>query len=200
MNELLGRYPSLRVCEDVIEESVRRMTETFRNGGKCLLCGNGGSAADCDHIAGELLKGFRLPRTVEDQSIPEDLRRRLQGSLPAVSLHSASAAMTATLNDLDPAVVYAQMLYGLGKRGDLLLALSTSGNAENVCNAARLAKAMGITVIALTGRSGGRLAELADICICVPETETYKVQELHLPVYHFLCAKTEENLFGEKSC
>ena len=197
MNELLQRYPSLRVCKDSIEQAVKKMTSVYRCGGTCLLCGNGGSAADCDHMAGELLKGFRLPRTVTDSDLPADLRARLQGSLPAISLHSASAALTASLNDLDPAMVYAQMLYGLGKKGDILFALSTSGNAENVCNAARLARAMGMTVIALTGESGGRLADLAQICIRVPETETYKVQELHLPVYHYLCAKTEEVLFGE---
>ena len=197
MNELLQRYPSLRVCKDSIEQAVKKMTSVYRCGGMCLLCGNGGSAADCDHMAGELLKGFRLPRAVTDSDLPADLRERLQGSLPAISLHSASAALTASLNDLDPAMVYAQMLYGLGKRGDILFALSTSGNAENVCNAARLARAMGMTVIALTGESGGRLADLAQICIRVPETETYKVQELHLPVYHYLCAKTEEVLFGE---
>ena len=197
MNELLQRYPSLRVCKDSIEQAVKKMISVYRCGGTCLLCGNGGSAADCDHMAGELLKGFRLPRTVTDSDLPADLRERLQGSLPAISLHSASAALTASLNDLDPAMVYAQMLYGLGKKGDILFALSTSGNAENVCNAARLARAMGMTVIALTGESGGRLADLAQICIRVPETETYKVQELHLPVYHYLCAKTEEVLFGE---
>ena len=195
INELILRYPQLKVCEADVLAAKNAMVSTYRRGGKVLLCGNGGSAADCDHIAGELLKGFRSKRPVTDANIPEDLRNRLQGSLPAISLHSASAAFTASLNDLDPAVVYAQMLHGLGREGDLLIALSTSGNAENVCNAARLARAKGIAVLALTGEKGGKLASLADICIRVPEEETYRIQELHLPVYHYLCAATEQELF-----
>ena len=195
IHELILRYPQLKVCEADVVGAKDAMVKTYRQGGKILLCGNGGSAADCDHIAGELLKGFRSLRPVTDETIPEDLRAKLQGSLPAVSLHSASAAMTASLNDLDPNMVYAQMLHGLGEKGDLLIALSTSGNAQNVCNAARLARAKGLTVIGLTGATGGKLKELSDLCICVPEIETYKVQELHLPVYHYLCAQTEQELF-----
>ena len=195
INELILRYPQLKACETEILAAKNAIVNTYRKRGKVLLCGNGGSAADCDHIAGELLKGFRIKRPVTGQHIPEDLRNKLQGSLPAISLHSASAAFTASLNDLDPAVAYAQLLHGLGKEEDLLIALSTSGNAENVCNAARLAKAKGLSVLALTGERGGRLASLADICICVPEEETYRVQELHLPVYHYLCAATEQELF-----
>jgi D-sedoheptulose 7-phosphate isomerase len=185
---LIGLLPQMRAAFDLLRGA-------FAAGGKLLLCGNGGSAADCDHIAGELLKGFRSLRPVTDETLPADLREKPQGSLPAISLHSACAAMTATLNDLDPDIVYAQMLHGLGEKGDLLIALSTSGNANNVCNAARLAKAKGLTVLSMTGAKGGKLKDLADFCICVPETETYKVQELHLPVYHYLCAQTEQELF-----
>lgn len=195
IHELISRYPQLSVCEADILGAKDAMVQTYRQGDKILLCGNGGSAADCDHIAGELLKGFRSLRPVTDETLPADLREKLQGSLPAISLHSACAAMTATLNDLDPDIVYAQMLHGLGEKGDLLIALSTSGNANNVCNAARLARAKGLTVLGLTGATGGKLKDLSDLCICVPETETYKVQELHLPVYHYLCAQTEQELF-----
>lgn len=195
IHELISRYPQLSVCEADLLGAKDAMVQTYRQGGKILLCGNGGSAADCDHVAGELLKGFRSLRPVTDETLPADLREKLQGSLPAISLHSACAAMTATLNDLDPDIVYAQMLHGLGAKGDLLIALSTSGNAQNVCNAARLARAKGLTVLGLTGAMGGKLKDLSDLCICVPETETYKVQELHLPVYHYLCAQTEVELF-----
>lgn len=195
IHELILRYPGLKVCEADVVGAKDAMVRTYRQGGKILLCGNGGSAADCDHIAGELLKGFRSLRPVTDETLPSDLREKLQGSLPAISLHSACAAMTASLNDLDPDIVYAQMLHGLGKKGDLLIALSTSGNAKNVCNAARLARAKGLTVLSMTGAKGGKLKELSDLCICVPETETFKVQELHLPVYHYLCAQTEQELF-----
>lgn len=195
IHELILRYPQLKACKEDILGAKDAMVQTYREGGKILLCGNGGSAADCDHIAGELLKGFRSLRPVTDEMLPADLREKLQGSLPAISLHSACAAMTASLNDLDPDIVYAQMLHGLGERGDLLIALSTSGNAQNVCNAARLARAKGLTVLGLTGEKGGKLKALSDLCICVPETETFKVQELHLPVYHYLCAQTEQDLF-----
>ena len=195
IKELTLRYPQLKICETDILSAKNAIVNTYQQGGKILLCGNGGSAADCDHVAGELLKGFRIKRPVTEQRIPKDLRNKLQGSLPAISLHSASAAFTASLNDLDPAVAYAQLLHGLGTEGDLLIALSTSGNAKNVCNAARLAKAKGISVLALTGEKGGKLTTLADICIRVPEKETYRIQELHLPIYHYLCAATEQELF-----
>ncbi len=195
MIELFSRYGALAVCEDDINAATDAIISTYKNGGKVLLCGNGGSCADCDHIAGELLKGFLSHRPVSDERIPEELREKLQGSLPAVSLPSLSAALTASINDLDPEIIYAQLLMGLGKAGDVLIALSTSGNAKNVCHAATLAKALGMTVIGMTGEKGGKLSTIADITIRVPENETYKVQEYHLPVYHYLCAKTEAALF-----
>ena len=199
MNEickLTARYPALCSCENEILAAAELIVQTYEHGGKILLCGNGGSAADCDHIAGELLKGFLLPRKVENENIPAAIREKLQGALPAVSLPSLTAALTASINDLDAEFVYAQLLYGLAKEGDLLIAISTSGNSPNVLHAAELARAVGVKTLALTGNSGGRLAKIADISICVPESETYLVQELHLPVYHFLCAETERRIFG----
>ena len=198
MNEickLTARYPALCPCENEILAAAELMVQTYEHGGKILLCGNGGSAADCDHIAGELLKGFLLPRKVENENIPAAIREKLQGALPAVSLPSLTAALTASINDLDAEFVYAQLLYGLAKEGDLLIAISTSGNSPNVLHAAELARAVGVKPLALTGNSGGRLAKIADVAICVPENETYLVQELHLPVYHFLCAETERCIF-----
>ena len=198
MNEickLTARYPALCSCENEILAAAELMVQTYEHGGKILLCGNGGSAADCDHIAGELLKGFLLPRKVENENIPAAIREKLQGALPAVSLPSLTAALTASINDLDAEFVYAQLLYGLAKEGDLLIAISTSGNSPNVLHAAELARAVGVKTLALTGNSGGRLAKIADVSICVPESETYLVQELHLPVYHFLCAETERRIF-----
>ena len=198
MNEickLTARYPALCSCENEILAAAELMVQTYEHGGKILLCGNGGSAADCDHIAGELLKGFLLPRKVENEKIPAAIREKLQGALPAVSLPSLTAALTASINDLDAEFVYAQLLYGLAKEGDLLIAISTSGNSPNVLHAAELARAVGVKTLALTGNSGGRLAKIADVSICVPESETYLVQELHLPIYHFLCAETERRIF-----
>jgi len=195
LSDLFMRYPVLKNCRESLEAALDAMITTYRTNKKILLCGNGGSAADCDHIAGELLKGFLSKREVNDPSLPQDLRDVLQGSLPAISLPSITAAMTAAINDLDPAYAYAQLLYGLAQQGDLLIAISTSGNAENVYHAARLAKTRGITVLALTGQTGGKLSSIADVCICVPEDETYKIQELHLPIYHFLCAAVEEEFF-----
>ena len=195
MMELYSRYPALAVCENDINAALEVLVSTYKNGGKVLLCGNGGSCADCDHIAGELLKGFLSHRPVSDERIPAELRDKLQGSLPAVSLPSLTAALTASLNDLDPEIAYAQLLMGLGKAGDTLIALSTSGNAKNVFYAATLAKALGMTVIGMTGEGGGKLSTVADVTIRVPERETYKIQEYHLPVYHYLCAKVEEALF-----
>lgn len=199
MNQLLNHYPELEVCRETLEQAVDMIVKTYENKGKLLLCGNGGSSSDCEHIAGEMLKSFLFNRTVSDQSIPTDLREGLQGSLPAIPLPSIMAAFTATLNDMDPAMVYAQLLYGLGTKGDLLIAISTSGNAENVLRAARLAQAMGITVLALTGENGGALASVADLTIRVPAKETYRVQEYHLPVYHYLCATVEKRLFDAKN-
>jgi D-sedoheptulose 7-phosphate isomerase len=196
IEDLISRIPALSACKSEIEAAADIMTETYLRGGKILLCGNGGSAADCDHIAGELLKGFLLPRKITDESVPAIFREKLQGSLPAVSLPALSAALTASLNDLDPEVAYAQLLRGLCREGDLLIAISTSGNAKNVLRAAELARAIGVQVLSLTGAGGGALAPLATVAVRAPANETYLIQELHLPIYHCLCAEVERRIFG----
>lgn len=193
--DLYQRYPQLSICKEAIEATIFAMENTYRNGGKVLLCGNGGSCADCDHIVGELMKGFLLARPVTDTRIPEDLRRKLQGSLPAISLPSQSAILSAFANDADPELIYAQLVYGYAKPEDMFVGLSTSGNSANVVQAARIAKALGLKTAAMTGQKKSKLSEICDITIKVPETETYKIQELHLPVYHDICAKVEKNFF-----
>ena len=173
------------------------LINTYRNGGKILVCGNGGSAADSEHIVGELMKGFVSKRPVTDARIPAQLRQRLQGALQAISLPSQCAVLSAFINDVDPQMMYAQLVYGYGKPQDLLIGLSTSGNSQNVVNATMVAKAIGMKVISLTGAKFSKLQELSDVTIRVPETETFMVQEYHLPVYHYLCAGVEQAMFGE---
>lgn len=203
---LIGRYPKLIGCKAEIVRAAELLTASFRNGGTLFTCGNGGSAADADHIVGELAKGFLKKRPVTGELAEKlsslypdggEFAGKLQGGLPAVSLHSQSALLTAFANDCDPAMIYAQTLLALSKPGDMLLAISTSGNSENVVNAAKLAKAVGVGVIALTGERESGLSSLADCAVRVGDTATYRVQELHLPVYHWLCAKIEENFFEE---
>ena len=196
MENLLKRYPSLEVCKEDIENALKLMLDTYKNGGKVLVCGNGGSASDSDHIVGELMKGFKSKRYVTDERIAEDLRCGLQGALPAISLPSQTGVLTAFINDVDPDMMYAQLVHGYAKENDLLIGLSTSGNSKNVVNAARVAKALGAKTLALTGEKESKLSEICDVCIKVPETETYKVQEYHLPVYHYMCLETEKNFFG----
>ena len=195
LNELLKRYPQLVVCRDSLIQARDVIIRCYEKNGKLLLCGNGGSCADCDHIVGELMKGFLLKRKVDDKKIPENIREHLQGPLPAISLSSQTAAISAFINDVEPSMVYAQMLYGYAQPNDVFIGLSTSGNSANVGNAATVAKAIGLETIALTGKNGGTLSEICDVTIRVPETETYKVQELHLPVYHYLCAEVEKHFF-----
>ena len=205
-NELIKRYAALSVCAEEIKGAEALLIETFERGGKLLLAGNGGSSADCDHIVGELMKGFLKMRPLSENkkremkenfaNIDDALLSKLQGGLPAISLSSATALNTAFSNDIDAELVFAQGVMGLGKAGDLLIAISTSGNSRNVCHAARVARALGIKVIALTGEGGGALGEIANVTVRVPEKETFKVQELHLPVYHYLCAAVEEHFFG----
>lgn len=207
LNELLNRYPHLSVCKDDIKKALAAMIECYKNGGKILLCGNGGSCADCDHIVGELMKGFLKKRPLSDHQKTEmqnkspllsgETLNKLQGGLPAISLSSIAALNTAFCNDVDPELVYAQSLLSLAKENDILIAISTSGNAKNVFAAANVAKGLGVSVIALTGNSGGKLKAAADICITAPETETFKIQELHLPIYHYLCAAVENEFFNE---
>lgn len=204
-NELMKRYPSLTECGEEIKKAAHTIIDCYEKGGKVMLCGNGGSCADCDHIVGELMKGFLKLRPINEESkaemvarcdlLDDELLSRLQCGLPAISLPSIAALNSAFCNDVDPELIYAQSLFALGKKGDVLIALSTSGNAKNVFAAVKVAKALGITVIGMTGAKGGKLRENADICICAPECETFKIQELHLPIYHYLCAEVEEYFF-----
>lgn len=195
LNELFERYPALQICEKDIEDALKLLIDTYKNDGKVLVCGNGGSAADSEHIVGELMKGFMLKREVDDGRIPENMRCNLQGALPAISLVSQSGVLSAFINDVEPEMMYAQLVYGYGKEGDLLICLSTSGNSTNCVNAAEVAKSIGVKVLSLTGEKESRLSQLSDCTVKVPDTETFKVQEYHLPVYHFLCSMTEKYFF-----
>lgn len=207
LNELLTRYPVLSSCGADITCARDAIISCYEKGGKVLLCGNGGSCADCDHIVGELMKGFlkKRPLAAEKVSamkaaypaVDEGILSKLQAGLPAISLPAITGLNSAFCNDVDPELIYAQSVLGLGKAGDILIALSTSGNAKNVAAAVMVAKSLGMTVIGLTGAKGGLLRDMADIAIRVPETETFKVQELHLPVYHYLCAAVEAHFFSE---
>lgn len=193
--DLFERYPQLNICKNDIENALSLMIDTYKKGGKILVCGNGGSSADADHIVGELMKGFLKSRKVTDARIPQDLREKLQGALPAISLSAHTSLMTATINDNDADMVFAQQVYGYAKDNDLLIGISTSGNSKNVVNAVKVAKSLGVKTIALTGKTGGELKQLADVTICAPSTETYKIQEYHLPIYHYLCASVENEFF-----
>lgn len=205
LDSLTERYPVLSACENETEKLAEALIGCYKNGGKLLVCGNGGSAADAEHIVGELMKGFCRKRPLDEnekaelERYGEDgvmLANKLQSALPAISLFNETSLITAYSNDEDPSLIYAQQVYALGKPGDVLLCISTSGNSENACLAVPAAKARGMTVAALTGKTGGKLKNICDICIAVPETETYKVQELHLPVYHAVCLCLEEEFFG----
>ena len=196
--ELYARRPELLTCENEIAKAFDLMLTAYRNGGKVLVCGNGGSAADAEHIVGELLKKFKKHRNVNPAiaaELPPELARKLEGALPAISLVSMSGILTAFANDVAWETAFAQQVLGLGNRGDVLVTLSTSGNSANCVNAALVAKAKGMRVVSMTGAGGGKLAAVSDAIIKVPETETYRVQELHLPVYHALCAALEDLLF-----
>lgn len=199
LEELQSRYPQLGGCRNEIAKALDLLLTCYRNGGQVLVCGNGGSAADAEHIVGELLKKFKRHRDIDASvaaKLPPELAAKLEGALPAVSLVSMCGILTAFANDVAWETAFAQQVYGLGRAGDVLIALSTSGNSANCVNAALVARAKGLKVVALTGAGGGRLGAVADAAVAVPETETYKVQELHLPVYHALCASVEEALFG----
>ena len=198
-DELYERYPALTVCRDEIAKAFDALYATVDAKGCVFTCGNGGSASDSEHIVGELLKKFKKHRDIEGAiaaKLPPGLASKLEGSVAAVSLVSMTGILTAFANDVAWETAFAQQLYGLGKPGDTLIALSTSGNSANCVNAALVAKAKGIMVVAMTGAGGGRLAGVADATIAVPEKETYKIQEYHLPVYHALCAALEEEAFA----
>ena len=205
--DLLGRIPELRAAGDSLLLAHDGIAEALRSGGTLFVCGNGGSAADAEHIVGELAKGFLLRREllpshvecIERVCTPEDahfLCGTLQRGLRAVSLTSHVSLTTAIANDIGGELIFAQQLYALGRRGDALLAISTSGNARNVVLAAFVARAIGMSTVALTGRPGGRLAGVADVVIAVPAERTPVIQEYHLPVYHTLCAMLEATFFG----
>ena len=200
LEELFSRNPCLEQCRIAVTDAFDVLISAFRAGGKVLVCGNGGSAADAEHICGELLKKFkrhrRVPEGVASKLRPE-LVAKLEGSLPAISLVSMSGILTAFANDVSWETAFAQQVLGLAKPGDVLVALSTSGNSANCVAAAEVMKAVGGKSIAFTGANESRLSQVCDVAIRVPESETYKVQELHLPVYHALCAAIEEEMFGE---
>ena len=207
LNVLVERYPLLKSCRQDIGKAYSLMKKCYERHGKLLIAGNGGSAADSEHIAGELMKRFRIPRPVT-REFSEKLRRidpirgaelsgKLERALPAIPLVAHEALSTAYGNDVDGEAVFAQQLFGVGCEGDVFLGISTSGNSRNVILAAIAAKALGIKVIGLTGAQGGELASLSDVAVKVPETETYKVQELHLPIYHCWCLMLEQRFFGD---
>jgi len=204
--DLFASYPQLIVCRNDILAAAEAIVDCYRRDGKLLICGNGGSAADAGHIVGELMNEFRLRRPAP-QSVRESLRAidhqygdyladHLQRALPAISLAEHNALISAFSNDSSADMAFAQQVYGYGRKGDVLVGLSTSGNSVNVAHAIRAARALGLTAIGLTGGAGGVMQRICDISICVPAKETYAVQELHLPVYHGLCAAVECEFFS----
>ncbi len=207
INTLIERYPKLEGARQSIIDAYLIMEECYENGGKLLIAGNGGSAADSEHIAGELMKRFKIQRPVCDeyaQRLMEidsergtELAKNLECSLMAIPLVAHEALSTAYINDVDGYGVFAQQLFGFGRKGDVFLGISTSGNSKNIMNATVVARASGIKVIGLTGANGGELAMVADAAVKVPETETYMIQELHLPIYHCWCLMLEDRFFGK---
>ena len=212
VDTLITRYPALAACAADVRAAVEALVTSCRTGGKLIVCGNGGSASDAEHIVGELMKGFLLPRHLDEDLIEklheacdatdpktvDYFMQNLQGALPAISLPSQLAISTAFSNDQAPDLTFAQQVLGLGKPEDVLLGITTSGNSKNVLYAFRMAKALGLTTIALTGASGGKCVTggYADIVIKAPAEETYMIQEYHLPIYHTLCIALEEEFFG----
>lgn len=206
IDKLINRYPVLDACQKEIVNAYFIMEECYEHDGKLLIAGNGGSAADSEHIAGELMKRFKTPRPVPhdfaerlteiDPVRGKELAKNLECGLMAIPLVAHEALSTAYINDVDGLGVFAQQLYGFGRSGDVFLGISTSGNSKNVMSATVVAKALGMKVIGLTGARGGELAQVADVAVKVPETETYMIQELHLPVYHCWCLMLEDRFFG----
>lgn len=204
---LVNRYPVLNSVKEEIVEAYFLLVESYKNEGKLLIAGNGGSAADAEHIVGELMKGFKLPRKLnenftdklisENEELGTVLAESLQGALPAIALDGHPALSTAYMNDCEPLLCFAQQVNGYGKAGDVFLGISTSGNSKNILYAATTAHAKGMKVIGLTGAKDSKLTQMSDVCIKVPQTETYMIQELHLPVYHCLCLMLEDEFFGE---
>lgn len=207
VDDLIGRYPALGGTRGAIVRGYQMMEDSYAQDGKLLVAGNGGSAADSGHIVSELMKSFKIPRPINaelrdrlmrvSETVGGRLTDNLECALTAISLAANEAFSTAFSNDVDAQSVFAQQLLGYGRAGDVFMAISTSGNSENILNAAVVAKAMDIQVIGLTGQDGGKLGQYADCMIKVPETETYKVQELHLPIYHTLCMMLEAHFFSD---
>lgn len=204
---LIKRYPELESCKDSIIETFFLLEDCYRNGGKVLIAGNGGSAADSEHIVGELMKSFKLTRKLDDyfkkdlihenEELGTTLSKHLQGALPAIALDGHFALSTAYMNDCEPLLCFAQQVNGFGNKGDVFLGISTSGNSKNILYASVCAKAKGMKVIGLTGEKSNKLEEMADVCIKAPSQETYMIQEFHLPIYHTLCLMLEDRFFGE---
>ncbi|MRI01176.1 SIS domain-containing protein [Kriegella sp. EG-1] len=205
LEKLIERYPSLLSCKETVRKSSQLLIQSFEDEGKLLICGNGGSASDSDHIVGELMKSFSKKRPVTSevkkrlQESSEErgalLATKLEMGLPAISLNAHGGLISAISNDIGGDFVFAQQVLGYGKKNDVLLAISTSGNSKNVIDACITAKAIGIKVIGLLGETGGKIKELCDVAICVPATNTASVQEYHLPIYHALCIMVEETIF-----
>lgn len=206
LDNLILRYPVLNSIEDQIIDAYLILEQCYANGGKVLICGNGGSAADAEHIVGELMKSFKLPRIIDSEyaaslkSVDEEmgavLADNLQGAMPAIALDGHPSLTTAYMNDCEPLLCFAQQVNGLGEPNDVIICISTSGNSKNILYAGVTAKAKNMKVIGLTGRNNSKLSKIADVCVQAPDTETFKIQELHLPIYHCLCLMLEEKFFG----
>lgn len=201
LQNLISSYPALAVCETDIRLAAKHLEHSFENGGRLYLCGNGGSASDALHIVGELGKSFVLPRSLDADftaRVSPEIATHLQGALPAFALVENSALSTAYANDVDTDYVFAQQVYAYARKNDCVLGITTSGNSQNILRAMEVARGRGAVTLGLTGRDGGKVKALCDACIVVPEQETYKIQELHLPVYHALCLMVEEYFWGTK--
>lgn len=209
IDTLIERYPELSDLSDDIEQAYKILETCFTNGGKLLIAGNGGSAADSEHIVGELMKGFENPRKLNsaykkklieaNTDLGNILGENLQMALPAIALDGHVALTTAYMNDCEPLLCFAQQVNGYGNEGDVFWGISTSGNSKNILYAATVAKAKGMSVIGLTGAKDSKLSEMADVTIRSPQTRTYMIQEHHLPIYHCLCLMLEEKFFWENS-
>ncbi|MBQ0111380.1 MAG: SIS domain-containing protein [Oscillospiraceae bacterium] len=205
MIDLYGHYPELKPIEKDIKAAENLLIDCYKNDGKVLCCGNGGSCADCEHIVGELMKGFLLKRPMDENEAAafdgydngEHITATLQKGLPAISLPSQCAILSAYNNDCDPELVYAQLTYGYGREGDVLIGLSTSGNSKNVINAFKAAKAKGVKTIGMCGGKSCQMDDICDVVIHAPSTDTYRIQEYHLPIYHLLCANVEAYFFNK---
>lgn len=203
---LLRRYPDLIDIKEDIWSAYLILEDCVKKSGKILIAGNGGSAADSEHIVGELMKSFKLPRRLQanyadklietDKKLGTVLVDKLQGAIPAIALDGHVALTTAYMNDVEPLLCFAQQVNGYGMSGDVFWGISTSGNSKNILYASVTAKAKGLKLIGLTGSNDSALSKICDVCIKAPQTETYMVQEYHLPIYHCLCLMLEERFFG----